>query len=76
MSLIEHAIAASRKTAQHHDPSLANKPEPKVAILTCMDPRLNHFADGIVPDRCDILSADRRRSGGRIHSTIRFTEGR
>jgi carbonic anhydrase len=41
MSIIEHAIAASRKTAQQHDPSLANKPAPKVAILTCMDPRLN-----------------------------------
>ena len=41
MSLIEHAIAASRKTAAHHDASLANKPAPKVAIFTCMDPRLN-----------------------------------
>jgi carbonic anhydrase len=30
MSLIEHAIAASRKTAERHDPSLANKPAPKL----------------------------------------------
>ncbi|HTW26529.1 MAG TPA: carbonic anhydrase [Acetobacteraceae bacterium] len=43
MSLIEHAIAASRKSAAHHDPSLANKPAPKIAILTCMDPRLNEL---------------------------------
>ena len=41
MSMIEHAIAASRKHTAHHDPSLANKPAPKMAILTCMDPRLN-----------------------------------
>ncbi len=38
MSLIEHAIIANRKSSKHHDPSLANKPAPKVAILTCMDP--------------------------------------
>jgi len=43
VSLIEHAIAASRKSAAHHDPSLANKPAPKIAILTCMDPRLNEL---------------------------------
>jgi carbonic anhydrase len=41
MSFIDRAIAASRKTAVQHDPSLANKPAPKLAILTCMDPRLN-----------------------------------
>jgi carbonic anhydrase len=33
MSLIEHAIAANRKNSERHDPSLANKPAPKVAIL-------------------------------------------
>jgi len=38
MSMIEHAIAANRKNAVRHDPSLANKPAPKIAILTCMDP--------------------------------------
>jgi carbonic anhydrase len=43
MSLIEHAIAVNRKRAEHHDPSLAQKPAPKIAILTCMDPRLNEL---------------------------------
>ena len=38
MSLIEHAIAESRKSAEHHDRSLANNLARKVAILTCMAP--------------------------------------
>jgi carbonic anhydrase len=45
VSLIEGAILASRKTAEHHDPLLANKPAPKIAILTCMDPRLNDLLE-------------------------------
>jgi carbonic anhydrase len=53
MSLIERAIAANRKNAKNHDPSLANKPAPKVAILTCMDPRLNELLEWL-----DIKSAD------------------
>jgi carbonic anhydrase len=57
MSLIEHAIAASRKTAERHDPSLANKPAPKVAILTCMDPRLNQLLQwlDIKPADADVI---------------------
>jgi carbonic anhydrase len=38
MSLIEHAIVSSQASAKHHDPSLTDKPAPKVAIITCMDP--------------------------------------
>jgi carbonic anhydrase len=57
MSLIEHAIAASRKSANHHDPSLANKPAPKVAILTCMDPRVNQLLEwlDIKPADADVI---------------------
>jgi len=57
MSLIEGAIAASRKHAKHHDPSLANKPAPKVAILTCMDPRLNQLLEWleIKPADADVI---------------------
>jgi carbonic anhydrase len=43
VSMIERAIAANRKRAARHDPSLAQKPAPKIAILTCMDPRLNEL---------------------------------
>ena len=57
MSLIERAIAASRRTAERHDPSLANKPAPKVAILTCMDPRLNQLLEwlDIKPADADVI---------------------
>src|ERR1700735_5496408 len=57
MSLIEHAIAVNHKNAQHHDPLLANKPAPKVAILTCMDPRLNEMLEwfGIKPADADVI---------------------
>lgn len=57
MSLIEHAIAANRKNAAYHDPSLANKPAPKVAILTCMDPRLNELLQwlDINPADADVI---------------------
>jgi len=57
MSLIERAIASNRKNAAHHDPSLANKPAPKVAILTCMDPRLNQLLEWleIKPADADVI---------------------
>jgi carbonic anhydrase len=57
MSLIERAIAANRKTVEHHDPSLANKPAPKIAILTCMDPRLNDLLQwlDIKPTEADVI---------------------
>jgi carbonic anhydrase len=57
MSLIENAITASRKAAEHHDPSLANKPAPKIAILTCMDPRLNDLLEwlDIKPADADVI---------------------
>jgi len=53
MSLIDHAIAASRKTAERHDLSRANKPAPKIAILTCMDPRLNELLEWLDIKRAD-----------------------
>ncbi len=57
MSLIERAVAANRKRAARHDPSLAQKPAPKVAILTCMDPRLNELLQwlDIKPADADVI---------------------
>lgn len=57
MSLIEHAIAANRENAARHDSSLANKPAPKIAILTCMDPRLNDLLEwlNIKPVDADVI---------------------
>jgi hypothetical protein len=64
MSLIESAIAANRKNAGRHDPSLANKPAPKVAILTCMDPRLNDLLQwlDIKPADADVIARQERRT--------------
>jgi carbonic anhydrase len=57
MSLIEHAIATNRAKAGQHDPSLANKPAPRIAILTCMDPRLNDLLEwlDIKPADADVI---------------------
>jgi carbonic anhydrase len=57
MSLIESAIAANRKNAEHHDPSLASRPAPKIATLTCMDPRLNELLEwlDIKPSDADVI---------------------
>jgi carbonic anhydrase len=53
MTLIDHAIVSSQESAKHHDKSLADKPAPKVAIITCMDPRMNGLLE-----RFDIKPAD------------------
>ena len=57
MSLIDHAITANRKNREHHDPALAQKPAPKVAILTCMDPRVNQLLEwlDIKPADADVI---------------------
>jgi carbonic anhydrase len=57
MSLIERAIVTNRKKAVHHDPSPAHKPAPKIAILTCMDPRLNELLQwlDIKPADADVI---------------------
>ncbi len=56
MSLIDRAVAANRERTGH-DSSLANKPAPKVAILTCMDPRLNELLEwlDIKPAEADVI---------------------
>lgn len=57
MSLIERAIAANRKKTWDNDPRLTNKPAPKIAILTCMDPRLNELLQwlDIKPADADVI---------------------
>src|SRR6201990_1480166 len=41
MSLIDKAMAANRDYAKHRDPKLNDRPRPRLAIVTCMDPRLS-----------------------------------
>src|SRR5277367_2351047 len=41
MSLIDKALEANRHYAKKYDPKLGSRPAPKVAVVTCMDPRLS-----------------------------------
>jgi carbonic anhydrase len=57
MSFIDQTIAANRTKAWRKDAWLTNKPAPKVAVLTCMDPRLNQLLEwlGIAPADADVI---------------------
>jgi carbonic anhydrase len=41
MSIIDRALEANRKYAKRYDPALGKRPAPKLAVVTCMDPRLS-----------------------------------
>ena len=41
MSLIDKALTANRHFAKSYDPALGKRPAPKIAVVTCMDPRLS-----------------------------------
>jgi carbonic anhydrase len=41
MSIIDRALEANRKYAKGYDPALGKRPAPKLAVVTCMDPRLS-----------------------------------
>jgi carbonic anhydrase len=41
MSIIDRALEANRKYAKGYNPSLGKRPAPKLAVVTCMDPRLS-----------------------------------
>ena len=45
MSIIDKAVDANRSYANRHDPRLAQPPCPKIAVVTCMDPRLSNLPD-------------------------------
>jgi carbonic anhydrase len=47
MSLIDHAVKANEQYAKKYDPKLGGPPKPKIAIVTCMDPRLSDL-EGIL----------------------------
>ena len=41
MSLIDKALKANIHYAKKYDPELGKRPAPKIAVVTCMDPRLS-----------------------------------
>jgi carbonic anhydrase len=61
MSIIDDAIKANRHYAKSHDARLALRPAPKIAVVTCMDPRLSNLPAILGLPQADI---DVIRTGG------------
>jgi carbonic anhydrase len=61
MSLIDKALEANRNYAKHYDPTLGKHPAPKIAVVTCMDPRLSDLTGILGLPQADI---DVIRTGG------------
>jgi carbonic anhydrase len=47
MSIIDQAMKANEQFAKRYDPKLGGHPQPQIAIVTCMDPRLSDL-EGIL----------------------------
>ena len=47
MGMIDEALKANEQYARTYDPKLGAHPEPKIAVVTCMDPRLSDL-EGIL----------------------------
>jgi carbonic anhydrase len=61
MSIIDNALTANRNYAKRHDRKLAQHPAPKIAVVTCMDPRLSNLPEILGLPHADI---DVIRTGG------------
>ncbi|MGD0211916.1 MAG: carbonic anhydrase [Terriglobales bacterium] len=61
MSIIDKALEANRKYAKHYNPTLGKRPAPKLAVVTCMDPRLSDLPGILGLPQADL---DVIRTGG------------
>ena len=61
VSIIDKALEANRKYAKKYDPSLGKRPAPKLAVVTCMDPRLSDLPGILGLSHADL---DVIRTGG------------
>ena len=61
MSIIDKALEANRSYASKYDPSLGKRPAPKIAVVTCMDPRLSDLSGILGLPQADL---DVIRTGG------------
>jgi carbonic anhydrase len=61
MSIIDKAITANRNYAKKYDPALGKRPAPKLAVVTCMDPRLSDLSGILGLPQADL---DVIRTGG------------
>ena len=61
MSIIDKALEANRNYANTYDPKLGKPPHTKIAVVTCMDPRLSDLSGILGLPQADI---DTIRTGG------------
>jgi carbonic anhydrase len=61
MTIMDDALKANRQYAKSHDRRLAQRPAPKIAVVTCMDPRLSNLPAILGLPQADI---DVIRTGG------------
>jgi carbonic anhydrase len=61
MSIIDIALEANRDYAKNYDSKLGKPPAPKIAVVTCMDPRLSDLSGILGLPQADI---DVIRTGG------------
>ncbi len=61
MSIIDKALEANRNYAKNYDPTLGKHPTPKIAVVTCMDPRVSDLPGILGLPQADI---DVIRTGG------------
>lgn len=61
MSIIDNALKANQTYAKNYDRKLGGPPKPKIAVVTCMDPRLSDLPGILGLPQADI---DVIRTGG------------
>src|SRR3954467_3345118 len=61
MTIIDRVVEANRVYAKKYSPTLGRRPEPKIAVVTCMDPRLSDLPGILGLPEADI---DVIRTGG------------
>jgi carbonic anhydrase len=61
MTIIDRAVEANRVYARNYSPTLGGRPAPKLAVVTCMDPRLSDLPGilGLPESDIDVI-----RTGG------------
>jgi carbonic anhydrase len=61
MSIIDKTLEANHNYAKHYNPTLGKRPAHKIAVVTCMDPRLSNLPGILGLPQADI---DVVRTGG------------
>src|SRR5438270_3553274 len=61
MSIIDKALEGNRNYAKNYNPTLGKRPEPKVAVVNCMEPRVSDLSGILGLPQADI---DVIRTGG------------